>query len=143
MAAIQFFSEKTRFKLKNPKKSSAWIKSIMKREKKTLNSLNYIFCSDEYLRDINIEYLNHKTYTDIITFNYNPSQKEIEGEIYISIDRVKENAAKFKVDVQTELHRVMIHGVLHLLGYNDKSKSEKAAMREKEDSCLSLLNISK
>ena len=101
-------------------------------------SLNYIFCTDEYLREINIQFLKHKTYTDIITFNYNPSKTEIEGEIYISIDRVRENADTYKTDFLTELNRVMIHGVLHLLGYNDKNKSEKRAMREKEDSYLSL-----
>lgn len=143
MATIQFFSEKTRFKLKTPKKTISWIKSVVKTEKKAIISLNYVFCSDEYLRGINIEYLNHKTYTDIITFNYNPSEKEIEGEIYVSIDRVKENAEKFKTEFETELHRVMIHGVLHLIGYNDKSKTEKSIMREKEDSSLSLLKISK
>jgi probable rRNA maturation factor len=143
MATIQFFSEKTRFKLKEPRKTSSWIKSIIKKEKKVLNSLNYIFCSDEYLREINLEYLNHNTFTDIITFNYNPSKLEIEGEIYVSIDRVRENAEKFDVEFQCELHRVMIHGVLHLVGYNDKTKSEKSLMREKEDSCLSLLKISK
>ncbi|HEU5292637.1 MAG TPA: rRNA maturation RNase YbeY, partial [Cyclobacteriaceae bacterium] len=108
-----------------------------------LNSLNYIFCSDEYLKEINIEYLNHKTYTDIITFNYNPGEGELEGEIYISVDRVRENAKTFKSEFQTELHRVIIHGVLHLIGFNDKSKSEKAVMREKEDSYLSLLKVSK
>jgi probable rRNA maturation factor len=143
MAAIQFFSEKTRFKLKNPRKTASWIKSVIKAEDKALISLNYIFCSDEHLRGINVEYLNHKTYTDIITFNYNPSKAEIEGEIYISIDRVKENAEKFKVEFEIELHRVIIHGVLHLIGYNDKTKTQKSLMREKEDSYLSLLKISK
>ena len=143
MASIHFFSEVPTFKLKNTKKVSGWIRSVLKREKKTLSSLNYIFCSDDHLREMNIRYLNHKTFTDIITFNYNPSENEIEGEIYISIDRITDNAEKFDVDFDTELHRVMIHGVLHLIGYNDKSKTEKSIMREKEDSCLSLLKISK
>lgn len=138
MAGISYFSQKPRFKLTDPKKSTAWIKKAIKKEGATLLSLNYIFCTDEYLREINIEFLNHKTLTDIITFNYNPSDGEIEGEIYISIDRVRENAETFGTGFKPELNRVMIHGVLHLLGYNDKTKSEKKAMREKEDSYLSL-----
>ncbi len=139
MAAINFFSEKIRFRLSNPKKTISWVKSVIKKEGASLDSLNYIFCSDEYLRALNIQYLNHKTYTDIITFNYNPSKKEIEGEIYISVDRVRENADKFKTEFKTELNRVIIHGVLHLIGFNDKTKTEKSIMREKEDSYLSLL----
>jgi len=139
MAVINYFSQKPRFRLKNPSKTSSWIKKTIKSEGATLISLNYIFCTDEYLREMNIRFLNHKTYTDIITFNYNPSETEIEGEIYISIDRVHENAEIFNIDFPTELNRVIIHGVLHLLGYNDKNKSQKKAMREKEDSYLSLL----
>lgn len=139
MAGINYFSQKPRFKLKNPTKTSTWIRKVIKKEGKSLQSLNYIFCTDEYLREMNIQFLKHKTYTDIITFNYNPSKTEIEGEIYISIDRVRENAETFQTDFQTELNRVVIHGVLHLLGFNDKTKAEKTAMREKEDACLSLL----
>lgn len=139
MASINYFSQKPRFKLKNSVKTSSWIKKTVKSEGASLISLNYIFCTDEYLREINIQFLNHKTYTDIITFNYNPSEGEIEGEIYISIDRVRENAKIYKTDFTAELNRVMIHGVLHLLGYNDKTKSQKRSMREKEDSYLSLL----
>lgn len=139
MAGINYFSQKPRFKLKNPNKTSAWIRKVIKKEGKSLQSLNYVFCTDEYLREMNIQFLKHKTYTDIITFNYNPSEAEIEGEIYISIDRVRDNADTFQTDFQTELNRVIIHGVLHLLGFNDKTKAEKTAMREKEDACLSLL----
>lgn len=138
MAAINYFSQKPRFKLAQPRKTTSWINNTIKHEGKSLLGLTYIFCTDEYLRQINIEFLDHKTYTDIITFNYNPSEKDIEGEIYISVDRVRENAKTFKTDFPTELNRVMIHGVLHLLGYNDTTKAEKAAMREKEDACLSL-----
>ena len=137
MAAIQFFSEQLQFKVPNPRKTASWIKATILKEKSTLNSLNYIFCNDEYLRGLNIQYLKHKTFTDIITFNYG-SNKAIEGEIYISIDRIKENAEKFGVDFNSELRRVIIHGVLHLLGYKDKSKTEKALMRKKEDTYLSL-----
>lgn len=137
MAAIQFFSEKVRFKLKYPKKTTSWIKSVILKEGAVLNSINYIFCSDEHLGEMNIQHLKHKTFTDIITFNYGDGGT-IEGDIFISIDRVKENAKKFNADFDTELHRVMIHGVLHLIGYNDKAKTEKALMREKEDTYLSL-----
>ena len=143
MPAINFFSEKIRFKLSNSKKTASWIKSVIKNEKCVLNSLNYIFCSDEYLKEINAQYLGHNTYTDIVTFNNNPSKGELEGELYISVDRVRDNAKTFKSDFQSEMHRVIIHGVLHLIGFNDKSKREKAVMREKEDTYLSLLNLSK
>lgn len=139
MAGINYFSQKPRFKLKNPVKTSTWIRKVIKNEGKSLRSLNYVFCTDEYLREMNIQFLKHRTYTDIITFNYNPSKMEIEGEIYISVDRVRENAETFQTDFPTELNRVIIHGVLHLLGFNDKTKAEKTAMREKEDACLSLL----
>lgn len=139
MAGINYFSQKPRFKLKNPVKTSTWIRKVIKKEGNSLRSLNYVFCTDEYLREMNIQFLKHRTYTDIITFNYNPSKTEIEGEIYISVDRVRENAETFQTDFQTELNRVIIHGVLHLLGFNDKTKAEKTAMREKEDACLSLL----
>ena len=138
MASINFFSQKPRFKISNPKKVTTWIKNTIKKEGATLISLNYIFCTDEYLHQMNVQFLKHDTLTDIITFNYNPSKTEIEGEIYISIDRVRENAKNFETDFQTELNRVIIHGVLHLIGYNDKNKSQKAIMREKEDTYLSL-----
>jgi len=137
MGAILFFSEKIRFKLKDPKRTTSWIKSVIKREGCALTAINYIFCSDDYLREINIQYLKHKTYTDIVTFNYG-SADQIEGDIFISIERVKENAKKFNAEFEIELHRVIIHGILHLIGYTDKSKTEKALMREKEDTYLSL-----
>jgi rRNA maturation RNase YbeY len=137
MPAIQFFSEKIRYRLPNPGKTKTWVKSVIKKEGASLEGINFIFCTDKYLQEINIEYLNHKTFTDIITFNYG-DKKTIEGDVYISIERVKENALKFQVPFQHELHRVIIHGVLHLLGYNDKTKTEKARMREKEDAYLSL-----
>ena len=137
MAAINFFSEKIRFKLPHPRKTSNWIKSIVISEGFTLDEINFIFCSDEHLSTINIEYLNHKTLTDIITFDYS-SGKSLAGDIFISIPRVRENAVKFNVDFDLELHRVIIHGVLHLIGYKDKSKRQKNIMREKEDACLSL-----
>ena len=137
MASINFFSEKIRFKLPSERKTSNWIKSVIKKEGFSISEINFIFCSDERLSEINLQYLNHKTLTDIITFDYSV-EHQLQGDIFISIPRVKENALKFKVDLDSELHRVIIHGVLHLIGFSDNSKSEKATMREKEDACLSL-----
>lgn len=138
MGAILFFTEKTKFKIDSPRKTSNWIKKVIKAEGRELSSLNVIFCNDEFLLEINEGYLNHKTLTDIITFDNSESKKYITGEIYISIPRIRENAAKFNTSFDSELHRVLIHGVLHLLGYNDKGASQKAIMRNKEDSYLSL-----
>jgi rRNA maturation RNase YbeY len=138
MGSVRFFSEHTRFRLSHPRKTLNWIKSSVKNERKDILALNLIFCTDEYLRVLNAEYLNHKDYTDVVTFNYSEVPKLLEGDIFISIDRVKENSTKLKVSFDTELHRVMIHGVLHLMGYSDKSAREKSQMREKEDAYLSL-----
>jgi probable rRNA maturation factor len=141
MSQVRFFSESISFKLKHPIKTSSWIKLIAKKEKRTIKEINYIFCSDEYLLQLNQGFLNHKTLTDIITFDNSEGKKALEGEIYISIERVQENALKFKADFEDELHRVMIHGVLHLIGYKDKKPSEKALMRKKEEACLSLRSL--
>jgi len=141
MASIHFFSEETEFKLPHPRKTSSWIKSALQTEKKTLGDLNFIFCTDEYLLQINMEYLDHHTYTDIITFDSSETPGTIEGDIFISIERIQENATKFERPFDEELHRVIIHGVLHLMGYGDKSKAAKAQMRKKEDTYLSLRGI--
>ncbi|MFN7261499.1 MAG: rRNA maturation RNase YbeY [Cyclobacteriaceae bacterium] len=138
MATIRFFSEDISFKIDLPRKKSQWIKEVARREKKTIKEINYIFCSDEYLLQLNQGFLNHKTLTDIITFDNSEGENGLEGEIYISIERVQENAIKFNNEFEDELHRVMIHGVLHLIGYKDKKPSEKALMRKKEEACLSL-----
>jgi rRNA maturation RNase YbeY len=138
MPSVNFFSEDIDFKLNHPRKTSKWIKESIVREKSKLELLNFIFCSDHYLLKINQEFLNHNTLTDIITFDHSDHERTIQGDIYISIDRVRENSLKFKVPVDMELHRVIIHGVLHLLGYSDKSHSKKKVMREKEDRYLSL-----
>jgi probable rRNA maturation factor len=135
--AIHFFSEGIEFKLPHPRKTSNWIKEVIKKEKKTLVAINYIFCSDSYLLEINQGYLRHNSLTDIITFD-NSQKNKLEAEIYISIDRVKENAKIFNSILDEELHRVIIHGVLHLVGYKDKTTVEKARMRKKEEACLSL-----
>lgn len=112
------------------------IKSIFKKEGKSLNSLSIIFCSDKYVLKINKEFLKHNYYTDIITFDLSTNNKLIDAEIYISIERVKENAKTFNSSIKTELHRVIFHGVLHLCGYKDKSHSQKTTMRQKEDQSL-------
>jgi probable rRNA maturation factor len=138
MPSIKFFAEDIDFKLPHPRKTSSWIKSTIQKEKKTLAGLNYIFCSDEYLLGINVEYLRHKTYTDIITFDMSDGSGLIEGDIFISIQRVKENSEKLGVPFDEELHRVIIHGALHLIGYSDKTPAQKTTMRRKEDAYLSL-----
>jgi probable rRNA maturation factor len=138
MAAIRFFSEETDFKLPHPRKTSTWIKSALTKEKKTLGDLNFIFCTDEYLLQINVEYLDHHTYTDIITFDSSETPGTIEGDIFISIERIRENADKFSRPFDEELHRVIIHGVLHLIGYGDKTKTAKAKMTKKEDTYLAV-----
>lgn len=134
---IRFFSEEIEFKIQNPKKVKAWLNQSANRERKEIIEINYIFCSDLYLLKLNQEYLNHNTLTDIITFDYSQGSK-LSGEIYISIDRVMENSQKFDSGFVDELHRVIIHGVLHLCGYKDKTKSDKTLMRKKEDAYLSL-----
>ncbi|MCX8491036.1 MAG: rRNA maturation RNase YbeY [Cyclobacteriaceae bacterium] len=141
MASIRFFSEGIPFKIDFPRKKTTWIKEVVRREKKSVKEINYIFCSDEYLLQLNQGFLNHTTLTDIITFDNSEDKRKLEGEIYISIDRVRENAFKFKSSFEDELRRVMIHGVLHLIGYKDKKPSEKAQMRKKEEACLSLWRL--
>lgn len=131
--AIHLFEENISLKIKNKLNLKRWIKATIVAEQKTLGELNYIFCSDEYLHEMNVEYLNHDTLTDIITFDNSEKKDEITGDIFISIDRVVDNAKKFEVSVEDELHRVMVHGVLHLIGYKDKKKEEKETMRFKEN----------
>ena len=137
MSSIYFLSEGIKFKPKKQKNLKSWVKGIIESEGRNLSSLVYIFCSDSYLLTLNQGYLNHKTFTDIITFDYSDGDA-VDGEIYISVDRIKDNAIKFERDFEEELHRVMIHGVLHILGFKDKSPSEKSVMRKKEEACLSL-----
>src|SRR4051812_40349314 len=136
MPDIQVDYFQTRFRLSNPKKTIAWIERVVKAEKSAIQSLNYVFCTDRYLLGINQNYLNHDTLTDIITFDYTEDYKSLEGEIYISVPRVRENARVLGVDFETELHRVIIHGVLHILGYKDKTSKEKVAMRKAEEKYL-------
>lgn len=135
---IEFFSEDIDFSLLNPDKVSDWISSIIQEHGQELTSLTFIFCSDDYLHDINVEYLDHDTLTDIITFDNADEEGTIEGDIFVSIERVKDNAATIGTSFTDELHRVLIHGVLHLLGYDDKNDEAQTLMRKQEDSCLSL-----
>ncbi|MFM7858357.1 MAG: rRNA maturation RNase YbeY [Flammeovirgaceae bacterium] len=134
---ISFFTEQIPFKINHPRKTSKWIDLVVKKEKKTIGELSYIFCSDDFLLSLNQQFLKHNTLTDVITFDFSEG-KTLIGEIYISIERVTENAKKFHVTFQNELDRVMIHGVLHLAGYKDKKPAEKEQMRRKEEACLSL-----
>ncbi len=137
MASIQFLSQRPSFKLSNPRKTSSWIKDICSKEGCIAGDLTYVFCSDAYLRSMNQNFLRHSTYTDILSFDLSEGE-EITGEIYISIDRVRANARKFNQSFEMELRRVMAHGVLHFIGYKDKTASQKAQMRSKEEACLSL-----
>lgn len=135
-SSIEFFSENS-FELKDQSQLSHWINSTAKEEGRYIGALNYIFCNDEYLHKINVEFLNHDMYTDIITFDYCVGN-EIISDIYISTERVSENAKKYSDSFEEEIHRVLIHGLLHLCGYKDKSEEEKSLMREKENYYLSL-----
>jgi len=133
---IEFHSE-CDFELKNQQEIVSWMNTISKEEGKHIGVLNYIFCDDEYLHKINVEFLNHDTYTDIITFDYCVGN-ELISDIYVSVERVKENAQEFSDSFEEELHRVLVHGLLHLCGYKDKSEDDEAIMRKKENYYLSL-----
>lgn len=135
--SILFHEEDISFLLSDELTYTNWIQSVIESESCHLQQLNYIFCSDAALLEVNIEYLNHDTYTDIITFPY-AAPPTIEGDIFISIDRVRENAGHFEQPFEHELRRVMIHGVLHLCGYGDKSVEEKNRMRAKENAAIAL-----
>jgi rRNA maturation RNase YbeY len=138
---INFFSEEIDFQLENEEKTSAWLQKVANKEGFIVAAINYIFCDDEYLHKINMEYLNHDTYTDIITFDNSEDEEEqvLEADIFISVDRVKENSATLKTTFEQEIHRVMVHGLLHLTGYDDHSVEDKQMMREKEDAALAIL----
>lgn len=131
--AIHFFEEDIKLKIKKKLALKKWLSYTAEKEKKSISELNFIFCSDEYLLEMNVSYLNHDTLTDIITFDNSDEANKITGDIFISIERVIENAKKFEVVFEDELHRVMVHGVLHLIGYKDKKKEEKEKMRAKEN----------
>ena len=129
---ITFQSEDLVFNLKEKRKHKHWLLRVAKEEGKSITELAYVFCSDTYLLDINQTYLNHDTLTDIVTFDQSEKPNTVEGDIFISLDRVRENAEKFSTQ-DSELKRVMVHGLLHLLGYKDKAKSDKETMTLKEN----------
>ena len=137
--AIRFSCQTVNFELFEAEKVKRWVSEVVVRRGKQVGNINYLFCDDEYLLGVNQQYLDHDTYTDIITFDY-VAGGLMSGDIMISIDRVGENAVKFAVPFEHELHRVIIHGVLHLLGQGDKSDSEAAEMRRQEEEALSLWN---
>lgn len=136
--AINFVANEVKVNLKNRTRLKAFLKERFQKEGQGLKNLQYVFCSDEYLLEINQQFLQHDTLTDIVTFELGEDPDVTEGEIYISIDRVKENAGKFGVTEEQELHRVIFHGALHLCGYKDKSKEQSATMRKKENDYLEL-----
>ena len=134
---ITFFEEDVTYKLKHKTAIKQWLTQTVIAEGYKLKELTYIFCSDSYLLQMNQQYLDHDTYTDIITFDNSEEEGKITGDIFISIERIRENAQKFKVSEADELHRVIIHGALHLLGYQDKTAASKEKMTQKEDEYLS------
>ncbi len=134
---LTFHSEEINFELEHASKIDAWLKSVIKKENWILAGVSYIFCSDAYLYQMNVEHLQHDTYTDVITFQYN--EEFVEGDIFISVERTNENAQTFGVTSSHELHRVMVHGLLHLMGYKDKEPKDKTLMTEKENEYLELL----
>jgi len=135
--SIHFHQEDISFQLQNIKALRLWIIESVFKENKRVGQLSFIFCSDNYLLKINKNYLNHDFFTDVISFDYT-EENRISGDIYISLDRVKENAKEFSSLLKDELHRIIIHGLLHLIGYSDKTPDQKAIMKDKEDFYLSL-----
>ena len=133
------FNYETNFKLDSENALSEWISNSIRSEGFKTGEINYIFCDDDYLHKLNVEFLDHDTLTDIISFDYSVG-KELHGDIYISIERVTDNADNFKVNFSEELHRVMIHGILHYCGYKDKTDDDIQVMRQKENHYLASRN---
>jgi len=136
-STIGFFNENSGFKPKQIKKIREWLMAVILAERKSAGEISFIFCDDNYLLEMNVKYLSHDTFTDVITFDYS-EENRISGDIFISIDRVRENASNFKKPFDEEIHRVMVHGVLHLCGFKDKTKKDATLMRHKEDTYLAL-----
>ncbi len=134
---VSYFQEDIRFELKGKTLNNRWLKMVAESEVKKLGPLSIIFCSDNYILDINIKYLQHDYFTDIITFDYCEGDL-VSGDLFISIDSVRENALHYQVKFEDELDRVMVHGLLHLIGYDDHTPEETALMRQKEDYYISI-----
>jgi probable rRNA maturation factor len=134
------FNYETDFSLENEEAIAAWLTNVITSENKKEGEINYIFCDDEYLHKINLEYLNHDTLTDIISFDYTMGN-EISGDVFVSIERVKDNAKDFNVVFEEELKRVLVHGVLHYCGYKDKGEADELLMRSKEDEKIALFHV--
>lgn len=137
--AVRFYEQEVKSGLKDRRKLSTYLQSLIRRQKTQVKDVQlvYVFCDDDYLVEINMDYLNHATLTDIITFDLSEEPETMQGEVYISTERVRENAGKYKVTYEMELHRVIFHGALHLCGFKDKKKADKERMRQEEDLCLS------
>ena len=136
---ISYFNQDIDFKLKGKLINNQWLKLVAESEIRRIGDINIIFCSDNYILDVNMKYLGHDYFTDIITFDYCEKDR-LNGDLFISIDSVRENALHYGTEFETELDRVMVHGVLHLIGYDDHSKKDIKVMREKEDYYMSLKN---
>ncbi|KAF0198360.1 MAG: hypothetical protein FD166_1413 [Bacteroidetes bacterium] len=136
-STIGFYNENSGFKPKQIKKIREWILAVILAEGKSAGEISFIFCDDNYLHEMNVKYLSHDTLTDVITFDYS-EENRISGDVFISIDRVRENAVNFTKPLDEEIHRVMVHGVLHLCGFKDKTKKDSAIMRHKEETYLAL-----
>ncbi len=134
---VRYYCEDIKFLLKNKIANNRWLKMVAGSEIKTLGDISIIFCSDNYILDVNIRYLHHDYFTDVITFDYCEGDK-LSGDLFISIDSVRENAIEFGTEFDEELHRVIVHGLLHLIGYDDHTPEDRKVMRAKEDYYLSL-----
>ena len=134
------FNYETDFNLDNEEAIAVWLGNVIMSENKKEGEINYIFCDDEYLHKINVEYLDHDTLTDIISFDYSMGN-ELHGDIFVSVERVKDNAADFNVSFEDELKRVLVHGILHYCGYKDKGEAEELLMRSKEDEKIAMFHV--
>ena len=134
---VSYYTQDIEFTFKNKAANNQWLRLVAESELKKLGPVSIIFCSDNYILDVNMKYLGHYYFTDIITFDYSKGDK-ISGDLFVSIDSVRENANEYKVDFKDELYRVIVHGILHLIGYDDHTPEEIAQMRAKEDYYLSV-----